>query len=221
MKYSVTLLCALLACLLFSGCETVQTKRLEKFTMHGNDSFIPAEPLKSSHIQEASARKPFRKVPQEILNQYYDKVPDATRLYNMSVQNMKFSKKTQDQITREFIFSIVDYELKKIRYKASRSLVELGLRRSDLPLPEIKFVDKNRLFQANQISQEQKRKFNNMRTKYEYLKKIDSLVAALFVKCGLKEADRFWFKKFTMLRYEFVGFTWTMYQANNKLRELL
>ena len=224
MKYFITLLALSAACLFVTGCESIEYVRLEKYTMHGNDTIVPTKPVKDpKYIKEFPARQAFKAVPNDILNKYYDKIPEDTRKYNLAKQNISIAgtKVTQDEITLNFITAVVDYELKKIKYQPNRQLVEYGVKRSDLPLPELKTVDQNKLFKSRRVSMEDKRNFNILRKKHEGLSQVDAIVKNLFKKCGLNETDIFWFKKFAILKYEFIGSTWTMHQANEKMREAL
>ena len=88
MKYFITLLALSAACLFVTGCESIEYMRLEKYTMHGNDTIVPTKPVKDpKYIKEFPARQAFKAVPNDILNKYYDKIPEDTRKYNLAKQN--------------------------------------------------------------------------------------------------------------------------------------
>ena len=223
MKHFVILLTVSAVCLFITGCETIPNVPLTTFAMHGHDTIVPTKPITVSYVKELPARKSFKEVPKEILNQYFDKIPEEVRTYNLLKQNLNTpgARETQDGITLNFIIAVVDYELKKIKYKPSRELIALGVKRSDMPLPMIKMVDQRKLFNSPRIADKERLKYNVMRRKYDYLVKIDILVNDLFIKCGLTENDRYWFKKFAVLKYEFIGLTWNWHQINEKMREAL
>lgn len=207
---------------ILTGCATADVEKKEYialtgYQMHGHDSIESATPVKPDDISEPAARSEFSAVPQEILNSYLNKIPDAIRKYNL--QKRGNSQISQDDNTRDFIFAVIDYELQQMKHKPVQDWIDNGIRRND-HFPEVVLLDQKTLFKSS-VSREDIRQYNIKRKKFEAYKKIDALVSDLLTKCGIKETDRFWFKKLAVLKYEFIGFAWEMYDENEKMKELL
>ena len=224
MKFKIYILCAAAASILFTGCETSKEERvtLSKYTMHGNDSIVPVYPKKVADIKALPERKLFKEVPTTVLTKYRDKIPAETRQYNIQIADCRVNSQNlaqdQDKIVKEYLWAVVDYELKQIGYKPNTSWLETGIKRLNTPIPQIRYVAEAKMRNSPRVSIRQIRKFNILRHKVDNMQAVDNLITDLFRQCGLNESDKYWFKKFIVLRCEYIGSVWHMYNENETMR---